>query len=107
MPLMLGTNEMKIPFAKAYLGTKVVYEEGGEEGNGLFVAVGERVGVWYSKNGRTWIAGNGLPSTSTFSDVVFGNGLWVTIDNTKARSYISSDGITWTEGNRLSIDRSE
>ncbi len=50
----------------------------------------------YSDDGITWTATT-LPTTSTWSDVTFGSGLFVAVSSDDAKPIYSRDGITWYE----------
>lgn len=56
---------------------------------------------YYSTNGTTWSAGTNLATARVFSDVAYGNGVFVAIRPNVGASattvLTSSDGINWTE----------
>lgn len=66
---------------------------------GRLVAVGSTGACRYSdNNGESWTSVT-LPFSSTYFEIVYGNGLFVTINNSAGAStsvYTSPDGITWT-----------
>jgi hypothetical protein len=49
----------------------------------------------YSTDGITWSAST-LPTTAQWSDVAFGNGLFVAVSATDSKTAYSRDGITWS-----------
>jgi hypothetical protein len=50
--------------------------------------------IAYSLNGITWASAT-LPSSQNWSDVTYGNGLFVAVANESAKNAYSRDGITW------------
>ena len=50
----------------------------------------------YSEDGVTWTATT-LPSTANWSDVAFGNGLYVAVSSDGTKSAYSRDTVTWNE----------
>lgn len=80
-------------------------------GNGKYVMLpfanrGTNYGTtqcYYSTNGTTWSPGTNLASARNFSDVAYGNGVFVAIrpnsTPTSTTVITSSDGINWTETN--------
>jgi hypothetical protein len=57
--------------------------------------------IYHSTNGTTWSAGTNLATARVFSDVAYGNGIFVAVRPTAVAAattvVTSSDGITWTE----------
>ncbi|HVU24432.1 MAG TPA: hypothetical protein VHE13_09935 [Opitutus sp.] len=77
-------------------------------GNGLFVAVGMGAGssigaglILTSPDGVTWTTNQTIADTynAQFSDVIFGNGLFVVAGAAQNRVLTSPDGLTWTPRN--------
>ena len=50
----------------------------------------------YTTDGTTWISTT-LPSSTAWSDVTFGNGLFVAVSSASHKPAYSRDGITWTQ----------
>lgn len=99
MPLMLGTTEMKIPFSRAYLGAKLIYEEVAEQ-DGVFVMIGDDGLGYWSKDGKTWTACTGLSTSYDYAPLAYGNGMFVTHGCKNSGIYISSDGKNWERINK-------
>ncbi len=50
----------------------------------------------YSTSGASWTSAT-LPSSTTWSDVAYGNGLFIAVSSSSAKPAYSRDGITWTQ----------
>lgn len=69
-------------------------------GNGLYVCVGQHWGngnsyVWTSSDNVTWSSETLISGIGTFTDITFGNGVFVATTN--AGIYTSTNGTTWTQ----------
>lgn len=70
-------------------------------GNGLYIAVGENGIILTSPDGMTWTESFILqPFVPLLTEVTFGNGIFIASGMTSSYiySYMSRDGITWTNG---------
>ena len=70
-------------------------------GKGIWVATRDynstdMPGIWYSTDGKTWTkSSTDLKSHQMWSDLQFGNGVWIARDSSSI--VYSTDGKTWTE----------
>ena len=86
-----------------YQGNTITY------GNGVFVVSGDRSSgsvttrTYYSNDGITWTAANGLPTSSYVGfSVVYGSDKFVLASNNNSQEvYYSYDGISWLQGNGI------
>lgn len=66
-------------------------------GAGQFVAlVTASANAVYSANGISWTSTT-LPISSTFTNPIFGNGIWLAVNTVGSVAITSVDGITWTQ----------
>ncbi|TGL56264.1 hypothetical protein EHQ58_16655 [Leptospira ognonensis] len=92
-----GTNWTASTNNKAMVVVKIIYA------NSMFVAVGGSGIISTSTDGITWTIRTGEDSSFNFSDIAFGNGIFVAVGTTSTQSshFTSTDGITWTKSNRV------
>lgn len=64
--------------------------------NGIYVASGSNIGLWWSEDGKAWTKVTGLP-TEDMRDVVYADGLWV-CGSSMNGIWWSEDGKSWTQG---------
>lgn len=66
-------------------------------GNGVYILSPREpeTYIWYSTDGVNWNQAT-LPYKDTYTNVAYGNGVFVIIGSTTGRAFYSSDGQTWT-----------
>ena len=68
-------------------------------GNGMFVAVGDSGGIFYSEDGNIWNTAN-VNDVGHMEDVIYANGMFVAVGFSPQFQY-SMDGITWNSGENV------
>ena len=68
-------------------------------GNGMFVAVGDSGGIFYSEDGNIWNTAN-VNDGGHMEDVIYANGMFVAVGFSPQFQY-SMDGITWYSGENV------
>ncbi len=70
-------------------------------GNGIWVAGGTSIGLWYSTNGNDWVQSN--CTSASIVDIAFGNGIFVAVGD-GSEAWCSSDGKTWSSADSNASD---
>jgi hypothetical protein len=73
--------------------------------DGLWVAVVQGNGIYYSRNGKTWVQSN-ITNQIYSPHINYVNGIWFAFYYDKPL-YYSTDGMTWTQSNLVWKDNSD